>query len=780
MKKITKKNIQLKDDQIIKDEIEYTAPDYLKGDYELWLFAKNDNSLSLALFDLGKVTLNGSGQYLQIANDSCYFTVGDEAEKYGVRQGVDVKADEKLTLHCDAINDFDSEVSVTPEVKTFERSSFGKEMSSENNSRDEIKFNSKERKSFAIDMPLPSNPQAYEVRVRFVNDQKEFISNEADVHYVLSGLSATIQNISLDKKYYQVGDKAKISFFWSGSADSFFGSRLGNDNEAKYFVDLSIQNNKGKKCADDIYEELNKEKVNPEIEFAIKTDCQSPTILAKIKDADGNVLDENRLEIQGAQVMENQSEKNITDEMKEIIIILSVFVVIATLLIVIFRKAKSAKMLIFILAVFGTFFVAKGVDAAVLSGSYRVWPQYNPSSKYETHSVVMTINLNKTSYNPNESMTASASGFSASCSNSYIDYALGMRINGAESKRGGYYIYSDLTGTDRYTDARVYAYSANFTAPSSPGSYYASFFFEDKRCKPSNYGGRLCYFDSNVYVVNKTSQINYNTSGASPYGTNWTIYQVWSALKAYGGIYKHYSVYHTSENVWGCMANCSTSELAGNVAYTVVSAAPTYVCSGSIPSGYTMCPGDDSGLSSSLSWHDVGYGSSSCTATKCEYYSNAPTYNTPSVHLSVPSPVILNSSSNTPTPTPVTLTWYMDNVSSTCLNSTGSGCSCALSGDGINASVSVSGSTGVTIATAGNKTFTLTCTNPSGVSGTDSGVTVAGCNAKEWYSDCDKQCGEGHRPHNFIDASCNQSSDNNTTCNLGDCPIQVEYQEVAP
>jgi hypothetical protein len=48
---------------------------------------------------------------------------------------------------------------------------------------------------------------------------------------------------------------------------------------------------------------------------------------------------------------------------------------------------------------------------------------------------------------------------------------------------------------------------------------------------------------------------------------------------------------------------------------------PVSACTGSIPSGSTMCSGDDAGLSSSLPWQYAGTSSVSCTiGRKCEYY----------------------------------------------------------------------------------------------------------------------------------------------------------------
>jgi len=627
--KIYAKNIQLGDDEVIKEKLEYTAPEYLKGEYSLWVTAKNNNGLSLALADLGKIKLDGTDQYLQIINNSCYLKVGGEDIKYGPRQGVDIKQGEVLTLNCDVINNFASEIEAIPTVKTYWRSTSGEQID-DSKKQDKLSFKPKEKKTIAVDLTIPSDPQAYEIRLGFLDNQGKIVSNEADAHYVLSGLSATIQNISLDKNYYKKGDQAKLAFFWSGSADGFFGSRLGsNDNASKYFIQINIQDKQGKKCADDITKEMDKNKVNLEEQISILNNCEDPTVKVSIKDEKGGVLDESELKAKSEQMSKIPSK----NESKQLIALVLAFLIIVLLLVIIAKKVKSSKVFILFFLISGTFFIGSEADAALLSGTYRAWSQYGTSANSGAdHSVNMTVNLNKTSFNPGESMTATISGFSATCNNSFTDYALGMTINGNTSKRGGYYIQSDISGSDVQSDARVYAYSYVFTAPSAPGTYSANFFYEDRRCKPQGYSGRMCYFDNGVYIVDKTSQVNYASTGASPYGTSWTTAQMWTALKNYGGIYKHYNDNHVAEKVWGCMANCNVSELSQTINYTVASPAVNGSCgtknttypsttsswpAGTFCSSGTASPANPSfpAAGSTVSWQCLGSGNGGTTAS---------------------------------------------------------------------------------------------------------------------------------------------------------------------
>jgi hypothetical protein len=62
-----------------------------------------------------------------------------------------------------------------------------------------------------------------------------------------------------------------------------------------------------------------------------------------------------------------------------------------------------------------------------------------------------------------------------------------------------------------------------------------------------------------------------------------------------------------------CVKNASVS--------VTVNAASGYSCTGSIPSGSTMCANDNTGLTATLPWQSIGTSASSCTETrKCEYY----------------------------------------------------------------------------------------------------------------------------------------------------------------
>ena len=73
----------------------------------------------------------------------------------------------------------------------------------------------------------------------------------------------------------------------------------------------------------------------------------------------------------------------------------------------------------------------------------------------------------------------------------------------------------------------------------------------------------------------------------------------------------------------GLISNLSWTRIASASACTwpIGSCQYFYTCSGLIPGGSTMCPGDDTNLSSAGTWsYTGGTDPSSCTAPKCQYY----------------------------------------------------------------------------------------------------------------------------------------------------------------
>ncbi|HLN19282.1 MAG TPA: hypothetical protein VK255_03890, partial [Patescibacteria group bacterium] len=241
--------------QILHKEIEYQAPKYLSGKYILLLEARNSDGLVFAMLPAGEVTLTGDGQYVNLSQEDCYLTIdGDKnGAKYNLRQGVDVAKEENIIINCEAQNNFSKDISATPYFQTYYRSQFGK--MTDKASGTAIKFSQKQKSKVAISLVKAKDPQAYDAEMYLKDASGNQISNSVYLHYVLRGASATIQNIVLDKDSYKAGEVAKLSFNWSGSADSFPGSRGERTDIGTPKVTVSLMS-KGSTCIDPYSQQL--------------------------------------------------------------------------------------------------------------------------------------------------------------------------------------------------------------------------------------------------------------------------------------------------------------------------------------------------------------------------------------------------------------------------------------------------------------------------------------------------------------------------------------------
>jgi|GEM_PF-1818797 len=547
--------ISLGENQIIKKEIEYTAPDFISGEYQIYVVAKNQNGLPLALSNVGKVELAGSNNFVEILYDTCYVRInGDETAKYSAAQGVDIKSNESLVAFCEVINRTSGDIKLSPEIKTFWRSSSGPEIDIKNNQNLDYSLLNNERKELSFELPKPSNPQAYDAKLKLKNLEGEIVSNEANFHYVLRGQSATIQNFILDKESYQEGDNVKASIFWSKSADGFVGSRFDSSELENYFVEVSMLNEKNKNCTDEFKNELDKSKIESRLNFFIKRECVNPTVLVSIQDKDGNVLDSKEYRI-GSSNYSNSSNQG----SKSFIFYGVIFIIILTLIgwLFILSNKKNAKkiVLFFISCSFASMLmIANKVSADVFMGSYKVSPQF--SSNFHELEYTLTANPSKLNYYASEGMSGTMIINQLSCLNSLTDYNMIINLRDGHS--------SVATRGISTGNGVAYSHSSWSNAPSVVGSYDAKFTFKDNRCF-SNSGGCLSaissygstYFNNELYSSNLNSYFN---STEFQGRNDWTDAQTRQyCIDTSGSLYNHYIQYGKVQGVSPCKMNCNSS-----------------------------------------------------------------------------------------------------------------------------------------------------------------------------------------------------------------------------
>lgn len=292
--KVYPETILLGENETIHKTIEYTAPEFLKGTYQLSIVSENKNGLPLALGGLGDVVLKGTGAYIEIMEDSCAVHVSGEPDDvtYYLLQGVDVAPEESLVLTCNATNHFNKTLTVEPAFEIHHRTALGDGVDTDASNISEISFKPKETKKISLTIPKPTLPQAYDA-IMMIKENDTVVSNSVLTHFVVRGASATIQNIVFDKNNYLQGDVAHISFVWTPSADIFSDSRAvaGTDISGGVIAEVMIVDGNGDLCADPFSQTFLGESVKEIVDVSIVKDCVAPVGTATLRDGNGTVLD---------------------------------------------------------------------------------------------------------------------------------------------------------------------------------------------------------------------------------------------------------------------------------------------------------------------------------------------------------------------------------------------------------------------------------------------------------------------------------------------------------
>jgi len=286
--KVFDDKLNLQDGLVTTKQVSVTLPDYLSGGYGVILKLSTDKGLELMKGLIGTIDLVKKKEFIEIIPASCYIVVSGENQKYGLSAGVDIGKKESIVANCEFVSHFTSDVSVYPVFETKFRDSFGALLNTTSLTENIINLKSAESSKFSIIIPVQEKPQAYTALLKF-KEGNDVVSNEVGFHYVIQGVSATIQKVSLDKNYYRQGDAVKVNVFWSGSADSFSGARGPSVNDDKTLV-VSIDSN-GTNCIEPINKSLVGEKDLFELSAVSVISCVNPEVTVKIFDSSGNLLD---------------------------------------------------------------------------------------------------------------------------------------------------------------------------------------------------------------------------------------------------------------------------------------------------------------------------------------------------------------------------------------------------------------------------------------------------------------------------------------------------------
>ncbi|MDD3302297.1 MAG: hypothetical protein PHN31_01980 [Candidatus Gracilibacteria bacterium] len=549
--------VNLNENTDIIKEVEYEAPAYLNGKYEISVIAKNRSGLTLALSRNFEIVLNGSNDYVEINESSCYLKVEGFEEKYNLSQGVDILNEENLIATCKLKNNSDESKKIIPYYKSYLRNGFGDEVNTENIPEENILLNASEEKEFSFKIPNAKLPQAYDVKLSLKDETGKIISNEIIFHYVISGASATIQNVRLDKDSYKKGENALIDIFYSKSVGNFIGARNDFIKDSKLFFGIEIKDSNNNVCISNSEKELT-DSTQLNLSLPVINDCINPNIVSYIKDESGKILDKKEYNIKSESIQKKKVFNNTENTSNINLVFISIVFIIVLIVIIYLFKSKKNKnkkknntiiQIIFMFMLIGLFIGDnKEVSADSITNSYLVRAgQYRfPGVSQVPHDYTITVNFDKKQYKPGEKVYVSQNTISVRCANTFINSILNVKNNGVQILSKNFNDMSTLTKNIQ---------NISFTAPSTPGTYSLEFELIDNRCRNStgkNSGWSPSGYDEGPYLYDKTSKLN-----ADAGYNKWTTDSTRAAILAsYPNVKAHYNALASIEGVRGNHVYC--------------------------------------------------------------------------------------------------------------------------------------------------------------------------------------------------------------------------------
>ncbi len=437
--------VSLGTDQIVNKTFTFTLPDYLSGgDYTVDVFANNASGLLLGFQSAGKITIKSQSVPLLNVSDCKLSIVGAADQKtYILDEGIDIAPSETLQLACQIQNPTSGVLEFSPQFTTYRRNIFsGVIVETTPVNSDSISLQANETKAVTIALPKAATPQAYDVKVTFIQTQTKQILGVSRAHYVLQGASGTLSNVIIDKSAYVAGDTALVTVTYSGAADGFVGSRLVSGGTAigTFKIQATLTDESGTSCAEPLQKEIPSGlEIQQILAFTISRECAYPNIHTKLINADNNTTldevtaltrsasDKPKQAVALASNEEDQPADNLT-QIKIVSGIVVVLLVISLIVLVTIRKRKNAQLLLlFLFLGFGFLAGEAKADTITLKSQICFFDSRGCSNKSHVAMVTFTYNLDKPVYTLGDSMNVSVVVTQPKCSN-------GAYINSSSAK----------------------------------------------------------------------------------------------------------------------------------------------------------------------------------------------------------------------------------------------------------------------------------------------------------------------------------------------------------
>ena len=574
--KVYDEKITLGQEETKEKKITYTPPYFLNGTYKLMVEARNSDGLILGMADAGDVLLSGSGESVTIFQDTCYITVEGEDKHYTLTQGVDIKPEENIYLNCQIENNTKADTVVTPNFITYYRTTFGKQLDQQVAEPVSLKKGEKTFKKFLI--PKQTTSQAYDAVFSLQDESSNPISEKVTAHYVIAGQSASIHNVQFDKSSYEKNEIAKLSFYYSGSANNFPNSRLGQ-TEDKLSVEINITDQKNKACVNTFTQQLGEESFQ-KLDIKMDNTCQSPKADVTIKDKDGKILAQSQFgtsqEDKQASPTQEETKTDFGAGARAALVGAAVLALVV-LIGVFFKKGKKSRKAMIWLFAFVVCGLAMGEGAKGDTFSagfdysdidcYRNCDTPDCSQCQYYFSETWTVNLNKAAYSPSETINVSSSARAALCANAADGARLEGTIAGSKqlignniAARSGSYLFPLKSWTAQSISANYNAFFEGTLTTASSTMAYNTMNIPYTVTAPATNGS--CGSANGGSYASKPTAGLCNATSITPTVTGsgpWT----WTCTGSSGGL----------------VANCSASKTA-TCTVTSWSPAASTVCSG--------------------------------------------------------------------------------------------------------------------------------------------------------------------------------------------------------
>lgn len=230
-------------DNLASTEIPFELPynpKFQAGNYSIIASIKTADGEVLG-YTSSSLTLQTENSGFMIDPFSCQVVVNKT--RFNTADGPLVRAGDEAFLECSVKNLSSEKVStqVTPAIDSAVRFIIGNDQKNIQQSvgTTPIAFNPDQEKKIQFKIPSGEEPQVYEGFAYLLDNSKNRVSPSVPFRWIVSGASAHIESINLDKDTYKASQKITASVLAYASMDTYWRGRAANGGVSTSQADLS-------------------------------------------------------------------------------------------------------------------------------------------------------------------------------------------------------------------------------------------------------------------------------------------------------------------------------------------------------------------------------------------------------------------------------------------------------------------------------------------------------------------------------------------------------------